>query len=194
MWSTYCRRMHSSAIVCFINCINTESEKADCFNLSTIPQTPLLHLKEGMSFLPLHWNLLSGVVSSSLSAMSGGPVHRAIPGQNSIFPFSDERIVLMWHYPKTKKAFIIFIFLPGSLKPALTHWESQRRSQLQYRGLAPRALNKKTTNSMKMNVSRTSYRNMHVLKIMNHQDHILRINLENHNHWSIYDFQTELLF
>ena len=30
--------------------------------------------------------------------------------------------------------------MPGSLKPAFTHWDSQRRSQLQYRGLAPRAL------------------------------------------------------
>lgn len=33
--------------------------------------------------------------------------------------------------------------MPGSLKPALTHWESQRRSQLQYSGFAPRALQDK---------------------------------------------------
>lgn len=38
----------------------------------------------------------------------------------------------------------VILLLPGSLKPALTHWESQRRSQLQYRGLAPRALNTHT--------------------------------------------------
>lgn len=30
-------------------------------------------------YLPLHWNLLSGVVSSSLSAISGGPAQRAMP-------------------------------------------------------------------------------------------------------------------
>lgn len=97
---------------------------------------------------PLHWNLLSGVVSSSLSTMSGGPVQRAMPARThqislvcdlcQCFLLSECWLCVFLTVVIVRLC--IFLFSPGSLKPAFTHWESQRRSQLQYKGLAPRAL------------------------------------------------------
>lgn len=97
---------------------------------------------------PLHWNLLSGVVSSSLSTMSEGPLQRAMPArthQTHLVWDLCQRFLLSecWLCVILTVVIVciyIFLSLPGSLKPAFTHWESQRRSQLQYKGLAPRAL------------------------------------------------------
>lgn len=72
-------------------------------------------------YTPLHWNRLSGVVSRSLSAMSAGPVQRAMPRIRT------NQLYFALPLQKTSVFFLSMIplypddFLPGSLNPALTH-------------------------------------------------------------------------
>ena len=71
-------------------------------------------------------------------------MHRAIPVQrHNLLRKCKTYMTICLILHDMKCCFEVFddFSLPGSLKPALTHWESQRRSQLQYKGLAPRALN-----------------------------------------------------